>query len=647
MICRPSAHHQLSRITQISTLALCAALAPVTALAPVSALAQEADTTEAVTLDTVVISGGLSPIAADAYGRAYTVLTAAELEKRGLRSVQDALRAVPGVSVSSAGASLTQVRIRGAEASHTLILIDGVPATGGNDEYILSGLDTQNIDRIEVLRGPQSVYYGSNASAGVINIITRKGEPGTHYGGAVEVGNGYAVSGWFTQRTDRGGLAFTASKRDDHGFNQALNGHEKDGIERATVGLTGDWQATDEAKLGFTLRRSKEKYDADASNYAATGQQDYLTDDPNEHSERNEFVGSLWGEYSMLNGRMLHRLEYQDTVYKQNYNDGPFTRGETRALKYRLSTSLDGQALADARHMVNLMIERVEDENDSAPNYDRANDSIALEYRGFFANGLDVQAGLRRDNFDTFDDFTSWNLALSWQVPDQPYRLHASAGRGLVKPSYYELFANDAYTLGNPNLRPERNTGFDLGVEATLLDGRAVVDLTYFREEMEDEITYAYGAVSDGSGRASYTNQSGKSPRKGIELSGQIEATDALRLGLTYTYLDAKNPDGSVEIRRPRHELGLNASYDFLDGRGNVAADIRYVAGNYDTQYWGSYPTEKLGDYTLVNVSGGYDINDNLRATARVVNLFDKDYMDVWGYASQGRAGYLGLEAKW
>lgn len=100
-------------------------------------------------------------------------------------------------------------------------------------------------------------------------------------------------------------------------------------------------------------------------------------------------------------------------------------------------------------------------------------------------------------------------------------------------------------------------------------------------------------------------------------------------------------------MRRPRHELGLRASYAFHAGRGLVSADLRHVTGNYDTQYWGSYPVAELPGYTVVNLAGGYDINDNLRATARVVNLFDKDYMDAWGYATQGRTAYVGLEAKW
>ena len=563
-------------LTGIRTITVLTALAP---------LAAQAQADSPVMLDSIVLSGGLTPVPTDAYGRAFTVVTAAEIEERGIRTVQDALRGVPGVSVSSSGSSFTQVRIRGAEANHTLILIDGVPATGGNDEYILSGLETTNVERIEVLRGPQSVYFGSNASAGVINIITKRGEIGTHYGGAVEVGNGYAASGWLTQRTERGGLSFNISKRDDHGYNAAFTGSEKDGTDRRTIGLTGDWKATEALTLGFTLRYSEENYGYDATNYAATSYRDYLIDDPHLTGERKEFTGSVWAEYEMLDGRLVNRLEFQNSTLRQETTGSEETRGETRALKYRLSYGLDGRPAAEARHLLNLMLERSEDENDTARDYDRANNSIAMEYRGSFDAGVDVQAGLRHDNFNTFDDFTSWNIGLSWRIPDSAFRLHASAGRGLVKPSYYELFANDGYTLGNPDLKPERNTGYDIGIEAEVLQGRGLIDVTYFNEKMADEITYVAGAAPDG--RASYINQAGKSPREGVEITGRFDATEDLLLSVSYTYLDAKNPDGTVEIRRPRHELGLSATQQILDGRGSLTADIRYVAGNYDTQYWG------------------------------------------------------------
>ena len=130
---------------------------------PAAAMSEEAG----ILLDEIILTGGLSPISEAGYGRAYSVLEADELEARGLRTVQEALRSLPGVSLSSSGNSYTNIRMRGSETSHVLVLIDGVKAAAGGDEYTFSGLETADIERIEVLRGPQSAYYGSNASAGV------------------------------------------------------------------------------------------------------------------------------------------------------------------------------------------------------------------------------------------------------------------------------------------------------------------------------------------------------------------------------------------------------------------------------------------------------------------------------------------------
>lgn len=225
-------------------------------------------------------------------------------------------------------------------------------------------------------------------------------------------------------------------------------------------------------------------------------------------------------------------------------------------------------------------------------------------------------------------------------------RLHGSLGRASVNPSYYELFADDGFTRGNPYLKPEQNRSVDLGVEVTTADGRGMVDVTAFHEVLEDEISYLYGAAPDGSGRASYVNQSGESRRKGVEVSGSWAATDQLDLGLSYTYLRATNPDGSVEVRRPRHELGLQATWRTLDERFSVTGDLRHVSGNYDTQYVGFYPVEELPDYTVVNLSARYAVTDQAYLTGRVLNAFDTEYSDVWGYRAQDRAVWVGLSAE-
>lgn len=597
---------------------------------------------EVFDLGEIIISGGLSPIEADALGRASSLVTAQQIEERGIATVQDALRALPGVSVNGSSNTFTQVRIRGGEANHTLILIDGIEAAGGDGEYILSGLETPNIERIEVLRGPQSVYYGSNASAGVINIITRKGGIGETYSASLEVGTATTATAFISRRNERGGLSFSLSHTDDRGYDQSGDGGEKDGLERTTAILSGDYLVTDDLKLGFTLRRADEEYDTDPSPSGATDADSYVVDDPTTGATRDEWTAGIYAEYAMMDGRLTHRLSFEKTEYESTFNGGAPTTTDSEALKYRLSFGLDGRAVADADHLLNLLLETEKDSSSSNPLFGRETTSVALEYRGSFANGLDVQAGARFDDNDVFEDATTWNVGLSYQIPDTGVRLHTSAGTGIVNPSYFELYADAFGYTGNPNLNPERNKSFDIGAEFAVFDGRGSIDVTYFNETLTDEIT----SVSTGPGNFTYENQAGDSDRQGLEVSGTMQATDALALRMAYTYIDAKNPDGSVEVRRPRHELALGATLDTFGGRGTVSADLRHVSGNFDTQFFGSFATAELPAYTTVDVAARYELTDTLTLNGRVTNLFDDDAVDVWGFASRGRAAYVGISAR-
>ncbi|MEM9966953.1 MAG: TonB-dependent receptor [Pseudomonadota bacterium] len=608
-----------------------------TALSGATAQAQDAP----FELGTLVLSGGLTPIEADAYGRSSTTITAQEIEDRGIKTVQDALRAVPGVAVNSTGGNFTQVRIRGGEGNHTLILIDGIEAAGGDGEYILSGLETANIERIEVLRGPQSVFYGSNASAGVVNIITRKGNIGQEYSGSIEGGGATTVTGFISTRSERGGISLSYSDARDEGWDFSGDGGEKDGTDRRTLILNGDYMLTPDLQLGFTLRRSEEDYDYDSTSFTATTPEEYIFDDPSRVSTRDELTAGIFAELSTFDGRLTHRLSLEKTENDQSFDGGAPTTTTTDAIKYRLSYALDGRAVSEAKQIVNLLLEHEEDASSSNPLFGREATSIAMEYRGSFNNGLDLQAGLRRDFNDPFDDATTWNVGLSYTL-DNGVRLHGSAGTGVVNPSYFELFADAFGFTGNPNLDPERNRSFDIGVELPVLGGRGFVDVTYFDETLTDEIA----SFSTGPGTFSYENQTGDSTREGLELTASVAATDRLDLRASYTYLDAKNPDGSVEIRRPKHELSIGATLRAFNDRATFSADVRHVSGNADTQFFGAFQTIDLPDITVVDLSARYAINDNVDLTGRVTNLFDNDATESWGYAGRPRTFYVGLAAR-
>ncbi|MEM9788497.1 MAG: TonB-dependent receptor, partial [Pseudomonadota bacterium] len=219
-------------------------------------------------------------------------------------------------------------------------------------------------------------------------------------------------------------------------------------------------------------------------------------------------------------------------------------------------------------------------------------------------------------------------------------------GTGIVNPSFSEVNGQDFGTfevIGNPDLKPEENQSFDIGIEIPVLAGRGFVDVTYFNETLTDEITSV--PVVLGSSSTSI-NQSGDSTREGAELTGRVAATDNIDLRASYTFLDAKNPDGSVEIRRPEHELSLGGTLRAFADRATFTADLRHVAGNFDTEFFGGFETRELPDITTVDIAARYALNDNFTLTSRVTNLFDEDAMEVWGFAGRPRTAYIGFDAR-
>lgn len=605
------------------------------------ALAQ--DQAAPITLDTVIISGGLSPIAPDAYGRAYSVISGDDLREQGISSVKQALSGLPGVSVTETGGSFATLRMRGAPANHALILIDGVEAQGGGGDYILSGLATDDIARIEVLRGPQSVFYGSRASAGVVNIVTLRGaEQGRGAALSATWGNGWSLSGRAHVRGERGGLALSYATRENKGYDASGKGGERDGIRRRALSLHGDWQATEDLEIGFSQSLARETYGYDNSDWMATDEAGYMVDTPDLNSRRDERAGQVHAALTTLDGRMTHRLSYERSRYAQEFpGDFPYEMlGITRALKYRASLSLDGAPVDQAGQMVNVMADwtRWNESNSYVPVQEKSTRSVALEYRGFFDSGLDVQAGLRRDRNKGFRNFTSWTIGLSQDL-GRGLRLHASAGAGMANPTFTELFGYPGFSIGNPDLSPEINRSLDLGLEAQFADAR--IDVTLFREKVTDLI----GAGSCG-GQTCYVNYTGDSLRKGVEIAGDWQIRDDIALRGSYSYIDAKLPDGGRVAYVPRHELTLGAAW--RAERVTLGGDLRHVAGLVAPQGWaGGDPAAELPDFTTVDIWGDYRLNDDLKLTGRIDNLFDADAKQAWGYGWQGRRAQIGISASW
>lgn len=633
------------------------------ALAAPAVFAQSAQ--QPILLDDVVVSGGLTPIAADAYGRANSVVTAEEIERRQLREVSEVLRALPGVAVSrtGAGGGTTEVRIRGSEANHVLVLIDGVEvAAPQNGAFDFGGLLAADIERVEVLRGPQSALYGSNATAGVISITTKKGERGAfRYGATVEGGTNESgdVTAYMRGGTERIDASFSVAARRDGGFDvsQDPNGRD-DEDENITMNLRVNADVAEDARVGGSFRFTDRESDFDQFNFGAANRAGLVTES-DDYLQQREIFASLHAEFDGFGGALVHGPRGEFTsVLSDIFAAGAAassTRGERLGLGYQGTIALDGAPVAASDHTLTLLgeFEHEEFENrDPALVFDpsqlgtqeRDLFGLAAEYRGRIIDGLDVQLSVRHDFNDAFEDATTYSAGVSYMVATTGARLHASVGRGVTNPNFFEQFGFIPATfIGNPNLTPEENFGWDVGVEQTFLNGRAVIDVTYFNEKLDNEIVTNFDPVSFVSSPA---NAAGKSDRQGVEVTGTVEPVDGLTLAASYTYTDAEDAFGVREVRRPEHEGSFRVDYVFLDGRANIGGDVRFVLDNFDTDFTAASfgaGQVKLDDYAVFGLHGAYRFSENAEAYARIENLTDEDYVEVDGFATRGLTGFAGV----
>ncbi|PZQ52418.1 MAG: TonB-dependent receptor [Rhodovulum sulfidophilum] len=629
--------------------------------------AEAQDWTDApLELDPIIVSGGLTPVPAEQFGRAVSVVTAEDLARRQTTYVADALRALPGVAVSRTGGygGQTQVRIRGAEGNHTVVLIDGIEASAPeNGEFDFGGLLTADIARIEVLRGPQSAIYGSNAIGGVISITTKQAEAaGTRYEASTEVGTDGTVAGLLAARrlTERANLSFSLAGRDVGGYDISGTGGEDDGDVNVTANARASYQLTDTLLIGGSLRYVDRSSDYDDFIFGAPSRDELVVDADLVH-ERTEFFGSAFATLEAFGGRMSNevRLNYSD-MDDRNLRDGvrdaDTTSGRT-TLRYLGTVALDAATIAAARQTLSFGVERIEESfenNDASLVFDpsqmdkqtRDLTSFIGQYRGTFLEALSLQANIRYDHNDGFDDVTTWSLAGSYILPNATTRLHASYGTGSQNPTLFEQFGFiPGSWIGNPDLKPEESRGWDFGVEQAFLAGRAVIDVTYFEDRLKDEISSTFDPAT---GESTPFNEDGTSRRKGIEVAGTYEVTERFTAGLAYTWLDATDPDGQREVRRPEQEVALNLDWALPNDRTVVNLDIRRVIDNLDFDYTApSFGAErvKLDDYTLVNLAAEHMLTETVTLTGRIENLFDADYQELDGYATPGITAFIGLRS--
>ncbi|MBI1180470.1 MAG: TonB-dependent receptor [Alphaproteobacteria bacterium] len=613
--------------------------------------------------DTVFVSGTRTPAMAYTIGSAISVLTLQDIEQRQNPVISDLLRSVPGLAVSRSGGpgQLTQIRMRGAEGNHTLVLIDGVQANelNFNGEFDYASLLAVGIERIEVLRGAQSALYGSDAIGGVINIITRGGQPGFHAEGAAEGGSfgTRQVTTLVSGGSKRVNGALSAGYFGTDGINLSHFGSEKDGSRILTVAGKGKADLTDNLRIDgvFRYMDSHTRTDSEDFSYPPDATQG-LVIDTNDKQRNRQFYGRLQAGLSLFDGAWEQRAAvfYADTKrhYINPMEDLTGNSGSRLKFEYQTTVNFETPSFAGAEHHLTAAFEREQQHfrnfgavPDAAENQRRSEsqDSFIGEYRVGFAKQVFLSAGVRYDDNRLFKNATTYRLAAAWRIPGAGTRLHASHGTAITNPGFFELFGYyPAYFLGNPNLKPERSHSYDAGIEQAFWDGGLTVDVTYFNADLRDEIVTLFDSATF---LTTVDNLSGKSHRKGLELTLSADLGDGLTLGGSYTYTRARQPDGQPEVRRPNHTGNLNLNYAFAAGRGNLNLDVSYNGKQLDNEFVDATPQTvvTLGDYVLVTLAASYKITDRVEIYGRIENMLDQKYEEVFSYRSPGIGAFGGV----
>ena len=616
---------------------------------------EQAGAGEAAEPGIVIVTGSAIPVDRERIGNTLTVVKGAAVEIRHTAYLQDVLREVPGVAVSQGGSfgSLSQVRIRGAEGNHVLVLVDGIDVSAaGTGEFDFSSLLANAVDRVEVLRGPQSGLYGSNALAGVIDVISQGGE-GPLFDAAAEYGTFDSMFGraGVTLGDRQTFISANAVYRQTDGFSSAAIGTEADGDRNLTVYLRGGAKLADVARLDASLRHLDKNTETDGFDFSGGPLQGLAIDDDS-YSNTNDWSGGInltvepvTGWQNILSAAYSHGDSAGGSAGTETFGG----IGERLKLGARSSYRFDTPSFADATHTVTTFVEHEEERYRNTFPFDPSQESgqkrdmlgYGAEYRLDLADTVFLRAAIRHDDNDAFADPTTFSLAGSWVIPPSGTRLHASYGTGVTNPTFFEQFGFvPGQFVGNPGLRPEKAAGFDFGVEQRLFHDKALLDITYFRSVLEDEIVSAYPSVA---------NDTGESDREGVELALRLELGQ-VSFGGSYTYLDAADPDGSEEVQRPKHQASADVSGHFGPGkRGSFSAGLIYNGEMLDTDFrnyfTNGFLAEKtpLDPYTVVRLSAAYGIAEGLELFGRLENALDQEYEQVISYAAPARAVYAGL----
>ena len=613
---------------------------------PFDVWAQAPDT---VRLKAVVVTATRVPVSIDAVAAAVTVVTGSDLRARGLRTVADALRAVPGAAVVETGSlgGQTSLFLRGGESDYVKVLIDGVALNLPGGSVDLADLTLDNVERIEVVRGPASVLYGSDAVTGVIQIFTRAGQGAPRLDIAGRAGR-YATTDLSAQasgRSARAAWSVGVSRVASAGLYPYNNDY------RNTV-VTGRLRVAPGTGTDATLAY---RWGDNVYHFPTNG--------AGEPVDSNQFAGERGPGASVALRRALGGGvdgEATATLREQRlrFSDAPDSPGEgggfeSRDLVRRASL---GAALHWRRGTATLLTAGVEyeDERQRGRNTFDSVD-VARWNRAVYAQALlgverplAANLGVRIEDNSQFGGHATVRAGLVYRL-DGVTRIRAALGTGFKEPTFFENFAR-GFVRGDPNLDPERSASWEVGLEHVL--GPVTLAVTYFDQRFRDLIEFTFTPAPPDS--VNYFNVAGASA-DGVEATVDASLSGGVGVGLRYTYLDARVLEAGLDpgpaaafspgrplLRRPAHTVTGHARAGLGD-RAVVALDARLVGRRDDLDFTKPEAESRvtLGAYGRVDLAAEYTLA-LLTLTGRVENLLDDDAHEVANFLPRGRTALVG-----
>lgn len=616
--------------------------------------AQDNDSEDSEALPEIVVYANRLRGKVKEIASAVSVITSEQIAQSGAVTVPDLLRRQPGLDVVQSGPAGGNVAVylRGANSEHSLVMVDGVllnnPVTTSR-LFNLANLPLDLIERIEIIRGPQSSLYGSDALGGVISIITKRGKGAPRgsfeaQGGSFGTGKTAASVAGGEQGFD---YSFAASQFHTDGVsaaNERDGNKEKDGND--IFGVAGQFGYTPSKQLSLRSTIRVNQSETEIDNFGGVG-----GDDPNRKVDNQTVAAGVVAEGALGDGTVRpsvgytiadHTLEdrndpdseHPEDSLRSSY-DGMLMKGfGTLQIEPNevVSTLIGVESIREVARSTYRSLSSFGPYDENVPEKSAQTNGGFLQLRARPLSGVTTEGSVRVDDNQRFDQRTTWRFAPQYVVEDTGTRFRATVGTGYKAPSLYQIFSQ----YGDRELRPERSTGWDIGIEQAFCDRTFVIEALYFQNRLSNLINFDSGTFR-------FQNIS-EATTEGVELSSRWSVVEGFDLAASYTYTDPTDAStGERLLRRARNKADFNASYRIAK-RYTLMGGYTVVGRRADIDFGGTGPARVfLGSYGLINLGLQVDLSRDWQFTAHINNLLNKEYEEVRGYGTFGMGAYAGV----